>query len=398
MTDYVRHDLRVEPTRDESARQKFMQCMRAYILHDVSGGMKTVYDRKAEPAFEKRNSRKPKDGPEIHKALKGETLFKFYSSLRCNAQEMSFRSVLPTLERNFEKTNRKARALSQSTREAKGSVEIDPHFKVPRYVSDLDVHLMPGNYDTEYAPEDVTQGALYDNGISVFSMGLFGDELDDIGTTISKFISTKFEDFSPSRILDIGCTVGHNTVPWSRTYPDADVHAVDVGAPVLRYAHARAQSLGQTVHFHQQNAEHMSFEDESFDMIFSSMFLHEVPGKGIKNIFDEAHRLLKNGGLMLHMELPTNDMLEPYDSFYLDWDSFYNKEPFYKSFRDMNTKDLCAASGFEKENFFYYIIPSLGFFGENAVLKSIDKQSGQANENTGRFADGINWFCFGAWK
>ena len=398
MTDYVRHALRVKPTQDEYARQTFMQSMRTYVLHDVANGMKTVYDRKVEPDFEKRNARKPKDGPEVHKALKDETLFKFYSSIRCNAQEMAFRSVIPTLERNFEATNRKAQALARSTEKAAGSLEINPSFEVPHYVAGLDVHLMPGGYDTEHTRDDVTQGALYDNGISVFSMGLFGDELDDIGTTISKFISTKYPDFKPARILDLGCTVGHNTVPWARTYPDAEVHAVDVAAPGLRYAHARAQSLGKTVHFHQQSAEHLSFEDESFDMIFSSMFLHEVPGKGIRNVFNEAHRLLKPGGLMLHMELPTNDMLEPYDSFYLDWDAYYNKEPFYKAFRDMNAKEVCTTAGFEKEKFFHYIIPSLGFFGEDAVVKSIDNQSGQADENTGRLSDGINWFCFGAWK
>ena len=101
---------------------------------------------------------------------------------------------------------------------------------------------------------------------------------------------------------------------------------------------------------------------------------------------------------MLHMELPTNDMLEPYDSFYLDWDSYYNKEPFYKAFRDMDVDEVCTTAGFEKEKFFYYIIPSLGFFGEDAVLRSIENQPDQADENTGRFADGIKWFCFGAWK
>ena len=398
MTEYVRHELKVEPTKDELARQQFMQGMRAYVLHDVAGGMKTVYDRKVEPDFEKRNARKPQDGPEVHKALKNETLFKFYSSLRCNAQEMAFRSVLPTIERNFEALNRKSQALAQSTEKAAGTVETDSSFDVPRYVSELDVHLMPGNYDTEYVEGDVTQGALYDNGISVFSMGFFGDELDDVGTTIALFISNKYPDFKPARILDLGCTVGHNTVPWARTYPKAEVHGIDVGAPVLRYAHARAQSLGQTIHFHQQSAEQLDFEDESFDMIFSSMFLHEVPGKGIRNVFKEAYRLLKPGGLMLHMELPTNDMLDPYDSFYLDWDAYYNKEPFYKAFRDMNAEEVCTAGGFEKDKFFYYIIPSLGCFGKDAVLKSINNQTGQADEKTGRFTDGINWFCFGAWK
>lgn len=139
-------------------------------------------------------------------------------------------------------------------------------------------------------------------------MGLFGDTLDDIGTTLSQFIDAKYPNFEPARILDLGCTVGHNTVPWARTFSQAEVHGVDVCAPLLRYAHARAQALGETVHFHQQSAEQMNFEDGSFDIIFSSMFLHELPVQSIRNVFNEAYRLLKPGGLMLHMELPGNEM------------------------------------------------------------------------------------------
>jgi len=398
MTKYVHHELKVKSNKEELARQSFMMGMRTYVLHDMANGMRTAYDAKVEPAFERREGRKPQDGPEVHKALKNETSFRFYSNMRCNAQEMSFRSVLPTIERNVENLNRKAKALSQSTEKAAGSVSINPEFVVPKSVANIDVHLMPGNYDTEYAEDDVTQGAVYDNGISVFSMGFFGDNLDDIGSTLSLYIREKYPDFNPSKILDLGCTIGHNTVPWARTYPDAEVHAIDVAAPALRYGHARAQSQGATVHFHQQSAEAIEFEDESFDMIFSSMFLHEVPKDGIHKAFKEAHRLLKPGGLMLHMELPPNKMLGAYDSFYMDWDAFYNKEPYYKTFRDMDPAEVCLAAGFKDTNFIQHIVPSLGLYGRGAVKEAVKEARTEADENTGRFGDGIMWYSFGAWK
>jgi len=397
MTKYVNHDLKIDPTPEEAARQAFMSSMRLYVLHDMANGMRTVYESEVEPSFERKNKRAPKDGVEVHRALKSDTTFKFYSSMRCNAQEMVFRSILPTVERNQDALNKKAKALSKS-RKAKGSVETDPKFEVPRSVAAIDVHLMPGNYDTEYGPDDVTQGAVYDNGISVFSMGFFGDNLDDIGSSISLFIKNKYPKFKPARILDMGCTIGHNTVPWAKTYPKAEVHAIDVGGPVVRYGNARAQSEGVSVHFHQQNAEETTFEDESFDLIFSSMFLHEVPKKGINKVFKEARRLLKPGGLMLHMELPPNKMLGAYDQFYLDWDSYYNKEPFYKPFRDADPRAVCAEAGFAKSKFVQYIIPSLGQYGEKAVKDSVKHQTGKADNQTGRFAAGIHWYCFGAWK
>ena len=397
MTKYVHHEMKVAPTPEEAARQTFMSSMRMYVLLDMANGMRTVYDTEVAPKFKRKNKRAPRDGIEVHRALKKDTFFKFYSSMLCNSQEMVFRSILPTVERSQDALNKKAKVLSRS-KKAAGTVETDPSFVVPRSVAAIDVHRMPGNYDTEYGPDDVTQGAVYDNGISVFSMGFFGDNLDDIGSSISLFIKNKYPKFAPKRILDMGCTIGHNTVPWAKIYPKSEVHAVDVSAPAVRYGHARAQSDGVAVHFHQQNAEHTNFEDGSFDLIFSSMFLHEVPKKGIKKIFKEAHRLLKPGGLMLHMELPPNKMLGAYDSFYLDWDSYYNKEPFYKPFRDLDPEVVSENAGFAKNKFVQFIIPSVGQYGEKAVKDSVKKQTGKADDQTGRFAAGIHWYCFGAWK
>ena len=54
---------------------------------------------------------------------------------------------------------------------------------------------------------------------------------------------TEVPEFKPASILDCGCTVGHNTLPWAETFPEAQVTAIDVAAPVLRYAHARAESM-----------------------------------------------------------------------------------------------------------------------------------------------------------
>lgn len=397
MTKYVHHEMKIDSKPDEIARQNFMLGMRSYVMLDMAAGMKKVFDNEIEPKFQKKSKRKPKNGTEIHKAIKTDPYFKFYSSIRCNAQEMSFRSVLPPIERSMKSLNIKAKKLSKS-KKAKGTLTIKPNFVVPKSVSAIDVHLMPGCYNTEHTKDDVSQGAIYDNGVSVFSMGLFGENLDDIGSSISLFVKTKYPKFKPSKILDMGCTIGHNTLPWAKTYPKADVHGIDVGAPVLRYAHARAQSEGIDVHFHQQNAERLDFPDASFDLIFSSMFLHEVPRKGIRKSLKEARRLLRPGGLMLHMELPPNKMLDPYNSFYLDWDSYYNKEPFYKPFRDMDPEEICITAGFAKTKFVQFIIPSIGQFGNAEVEKAVKEQKGRIDDRTGRFTKGIHWYCFGSWK
>ena len=390
----LKHELKLSKTRDEKARMNFVSGLRAHVLNDMANGMRTVWDGDVEPEFRRRQKRTPKDGPEVHKAIRDNEYFKFYSSLRVTAQDMVWQSVFPPLERNREALKSTAGRLAGR----KGSLKLKSGFEVPRYVSAIDVHLMAGNYDGEYEPDDLAAGALYDNGLAVFSFGLMGQNLDDIGQSIAGFVRLKYPGFKPRKILDLGCTIGHNTGSWKDQFPAAEVHGIDVAAPCLRYAHARAEAQGRAIHFTQMNAELLEFPDASFDVVFSSMFLHEVPTKGIEKIMAEAYRVLKPGGLMLHMELPPNSQLSPYDAFYLDWDSAYNNEPFYKPFRDLSPEGLCRRAGFDANKYVQFVIPSVGWYGEKVWREAATQPRDVDNDKTGRLSDGILWYCFGAWK
>lgn len=388
--------LNVKPSRDERARQRFVSGVRSYVLHSLADGMRQVYEQRVEPEFVRAKERPPADGVEVHRALKQETLFKFYSRMRCEAQEMVWRSVMPAVERGATQLADAARSLA--AKPVGGSLRLDPDFHVPATVSDIDIHLMPGSYCRQRQPGDVTAAAIYDNGAAVFSMGLLGSERDDIGASISQFIRWRYPQFEPRRILDIGCGIGNNTLPWARRYPEAEVHGLDAAEPLLRYGHARAQARGVPLHFHQGSTDALPFEDASFDLLFSSMVLHELPEKAVRSTFAEAFRVLKPGGLMLHMELPPNRGMAPYDSFYLDWDSYYNKEPFYKAFRDMVPERVCQEAGFAPENFVSFVIPSLSLQGEDAIREAVGQKGVAVDSDTGRLSDKIQWFVFGAWK
>ncbi|MEZ5500454.1 MAG: class I SAM-dependent methyltransferase [Steroidobacteraceae bacterium] len=392
----LKHQLKLDKSRDEKGRMNFVSGLRNYVLNDLANGMRAVYDARVEPDFKRAKGHAPRSGPQVHQAIRSDEIFRFYSSLRVTAQDMVWQSVIPPLER--QRADLKSRATEIAAKNPDGSLEIKDGFEVPRSVSAIDVHLMPGNYDREYGADDLTAGALYDNGLAVFSFGLMGQNLDDIGQSIARFIQAKHPTFKPQRILDMGCTIGHNTGPWHDVYPQAEVHAIDVAAPCLRYGLARARAQGRRIHFHQMNAERVEFPDGSFDLVFSSMFLHEVPRKGIDRVLGEAHRLLRPGGLMLHMELPPNSQLGPYESFYLDWDSYYNNEPYYKPFRDLDPAQLCRRAGFKPENYLQYVIPSIGWYGEEVWRESLTHQDNVDSDKTGRLAEGIRWYCFGAWR
>ncbi|MEJ2603346.1 MAG: class I SAM-dependent methyltransferase [Gammaproteobacteria bacterium] len=392
------HGLQPRPTRDEQARQEFVSTLRRHVLGRLAERMHGEYEETVRPAFERDHGRPPADGPEIHQAMKPARAFRFYSAVRTNAQEMVFASVIPGVERRVADLAAEARALREDEDPVGGSLTLDPDLDVPRNVTEVDVHLAPGSYHAEYGEDDVAAGALYDHSINVFAFGQFGRDLDDIGQTLSNYVRLKYPDFRPARILDCGCTVGHNTLPWARTFPDAEVHGIDVAPGVLRYASARAESLGVPVHFRQMDATNLAYPDASFDVVFSSMFLHELPLKDIRAFFREAYRVLKPGGVFWNMELPPNSAMPAYESFYLDWDSYYNNEPFYKPFRDQDYRGLCEAAGFAAEDFIEATLPRYSFVGEAAFREGVDEPA-LFDSQTGRMdPKGTRWYGFGAWK
>ena len=394
MTVELLHDMKPDPRPEEAARQRFVSGLRSFVLNDLAADMRLAYDKRVLPAFEREKGRAPADGGEVHKAIRSDPAFKAYSATRVHAQRMVWSSVTPIVARERDKRTRAAEAVADRP----GSVVLDPTLEMPRNITAVDVHLMPGSYDGGGNGEDT--GAVYDQGLAVFSMGLMGNNLDDIGLSMSAYVKAKYPDFEPARILDVGCTIGHNTLPWAARYPDAEVHAIDVAAPGLAYGSARAKMQGREVHFHQMSADKLDFPDASFDLVFSSMFLHELPNRTTADVFKEIRRVLRPGGLMLHMELPPNTQMSPFEGFYLDWDCYYNAEPFYKAFRDEEPRDLCERAGFSPEDYIQFVVPSQGAYGEQAIVDAVAADGTRAvdSQTTGRLADGVCWFGFGGWR
>ena len=380
-------------TLDERARLSFVRDLRRYVLDDLSKNLKRDYETQVAPTLVRRTTPTP---DAIHAAMRGRDSFRFYSALRTTSQDMLYQYNRGAIERSAEALRSTAHRLDKRHPRT-GSLRLHPELAIPRSVSAIDIHLMPGSYHTEYAADDLTMGAVYENRLHTSTFGLFGPNLDDIGRSIATFVSVQHPTLRPRAVLDLGCTVGHNTGPWKDVYPQAEVHGIDVAAPCLRYARARALSQHRAIHFTQMNALQLDFPDASFDVVFSSMFLHEIPARDIPRVLTEAHRVLRPGGLMLHMELPPQDQLSAWDSFYLDWDGHYNNEPFYRGFRAMNLRDLVTAAGFARNRYEQHVVPSLHALGPEVWRKALRARRA-VDGDTGRLASGINWFFFGASK
>ncbi len=380
------------PTHDEAARQRFVSTLRKRIMVDMAGGLRRTYERDVQPGFHARQGRNPRDGREVRRAMLPHPYFKAWSALRYAAQEMTWWSVQPQVERMLPELVQHAREAAGAG--GPGSLRLDPSLPVPRDVSAMDIHLMPGCFHTEYQPDDVAVGAVYWHGTAVFSAGLqLRHKGGGVARSIAEYLRVAHPGFRPKRILDLGCSAGNQLLPYLDVFPGSVGYGVDVGAPLLRFAHARARELGYEVHYSQQDARQLDFDDGMFDLVVSSFFLHEQSKATNRRVLEEAHRLLRPGGIMVHMELPPAAEVDPYYDFYLDWDAHYNNEPHYAGFRRLDPVDECVQAGFERERCFARRIPNFGLvsndeFAESALGQRPAPQHG----------NGASWFIFGATK
>lgn len=340
-----RHAMLAVPNHDETSRQNFVNDFRLHLSNEVAPGCHPTYHNRVLPHFVKAEGREPKDHHEIRRVMTKDPFYQLWSAMQRSSQEMVWDSVTDTVERHLPDLIDKAKQPGN-----KGSLTLNPDLEVPRYHTAADIHLQPGAYHTDSVDGDVAAGAIYDHGTYIYSMGGLGTGNDGLGQLAFKFFEHEFPDKKLDRVLDMGCTIGGSVVYWAQQKPDVEFHAIDVGAPVLRYGHARAEALGVAVHFSQQNAEDTNFEDESFDMVMSHILLHETSRKAIQNIFDESYRLLKPGGIMMHMDLPQFQDEPPLERFLSAWEIYNNNEHFYGQLREMDLVDVCKKAGFKEEN------------------------------------------------
>jgi ubiquinone/menaquinone biosynthesis C-methylase UbiE len=337
------HAVLPRTNHDELARQDFTFSFKSHISNGVTPGNRMVAEAVVLPEFKRAKGREPKDRHELRQAMDRHGYHQMWGSLTRLAQEVMWDSVEESVARQLPDLVAKARTIKR----AGGSLTLDPKLVPPRYMSAVDIHAMPGGYLAEVTADDVRAGAIFDRGTFINVCGTQGPLHDARGRTIVSYLRANYPGFAPKRILDMGCSIGQGTLPYPEYFPKAEVHAIDVAAPLLRYAHARAESVGRRIHFSQQNAEKTNFAAGSFDLVVSHLLFHETSNKAVPNILRECLRLLRPGGMMLHLELglPYRDM-DLYEQVIHDWQTYNNGEPFWAQINSLDTAALAKAIGF----------------------------------------------------
>ena len=341
MADRSTHAMFPQATHDEQVLQDFIKSLRIYASRNFHANNRALLQDRIEPRLRRKQGARAPTRKALREAFGREPSYRWYSAMLRTTQEMLYDTVGPSIERQLPDLIERANAL----RGRLGSLHLDPGMRLPRYFEAIDYHCKPGSYQQELTADDVFPGAEFDRTYRLYSMGSYGPDLDGQGRQLIEWIKSRYPGLAPRQVLDLGCTVGHSTLPYVDAFGgNTDVHAVDVSAPCLRYGHARAVAMGKAVHFSQQNAEQLNFADDSFDLVVSHALLHETSHKAIRWIFKEAHRVLKPGGVMAHLDSISKD--SNYDRFFAEWMAHFNNEPYLGSLQDEDFAALCQQAGF----------------------------------------------------
>jgi SAM-dependent methyltransferase len=341
------HALLVTPTQDEGARQRFAL------------GLKRTLGRRLRPLRRLRYEQKRKacETPEaVEAVMREDPVDRFWQALNRDAQERMWGAVTAPLEREEARLRRQYRELSRE-RARGGSLRLDPAVSTPPYLKDTAIHLQPGGYTLDRAEDDVMAGALYEAGGAIYSAGAgigLGQSKAEI---VSAWLGQRFPGFRPRRILDIGTSAGASATPYAQHFNGAEVHAIDVCPGLLRYAHARAEALGVTIHFRQMAADRLDFPDRHFDLIVSHNLMHEMPPATTAGMFRECARALAPGGITIHQDVPLRYAgLSAFEKWDHGWDRDHNNEPFWLEFAAADVKGALQAAGFAADEVFEALI------------------------------------------
>ncbi|MDX2222439.1 MAG: class I SAM-dependent methyltransferase [Rhodospirillaceae bacterium] len=223
-----------------------------------------------------------------------------------------------------------------------GTLELNPKMDVPAYTRH-EIHIQPGGY-----VGDPFAGHIYHYGTNSFYISVIGhNEQDQVhkGTAANLPIPA---DGKVKRILDMGCGIGQLTVALKERFPEAEVWGIDVGGPMVRYAHMRARDIGADVNFAQRLVEQTGFPDGYFDLVTSYIIHHELPAEITRKTIAEAARVTRKGGVYYPLDFISGGTKGKPGSLYARWfDHRWNNEVWSLEYHSIDFTQEIGKGGFE---------------------------------------------------
>lgn len=223
--------------------------------------------------------------------LEGNILYWYFCWLERHLQRFKYSGRYGLQPYHAQDRERLEKSLAPSRAELREGMEY------PEYYTRIDIHQHPGGVWS-----DPIAGFVYERGARS-TTPLAGQRHRDLHERLTAAALEKCP--APERVLDMGCGFGKSTRPFCEALGSGKVEGIDLSGPCLRLA---ARDAAGAARFRQIDATRTDYPDASFDLVTSTMLLHEMPPAMVEKTLAESARLLKKGGRMVHLDfLPAGD-------------------------------------------------------------------------------------------
>ena len=221
-------------------------------------------------------------------------------------------------------------------------VALDASLDLPRYYVSVDIHQHPGG-----VWRDTLAGFVYERGARSTTPLAAGRHAD----LHQRFAALVADTLAARSVLDLGCGFGKSTRPFCTVFPQARIEGIDLAAPCLKLAARMSADAGLgNARFRQADAARTACRPGEFDLVTSTMLLHELPPPAIRQVLEESARVLAPGGWMFHLDFlpavqPRGDAFARFIHY---GHARRNNEPFMQPLAQLDLPAQLRALGFEQ--------------------------------------------------
>jgi SAM-dependent methyltransferase len=111
------------------------------------------------------------------------------------------------------------------------------------------------------------------------------------------------------RVLEIGCSFGHNTEYLNEQSVVGEIHSLDVDPAFVAMTRAKVDELGlgkvhQVLHLTDEETTHLPFAADTFDVVVAIGVIEHLAPAGRHRHVDEYYRVLAPGGHIAILDTP----------------------------------------------------------------------------------------------
>jgi ubiquinone/menaquinone biosynthesis C-methylase UbiE len=316
--------------RSLEAGQRFLLAAKKWWTADLYQHLRREYEAQAGESAGRH------DVADVAEVLEDLTEYRYFAWLERHLQRMKYSGAYG-LHRYYDQLRDTVMPKFDEVKDDADILELKRDLPLPRYYTGVDIHQHPGGVWS-----DEVAGLVYEHGARS-TTPMLGAAHADLHTRFTDLVG---KQGAPARILDLGCGFGKSTQPFYSAFPKAQVEAIDLSAPCLQLAAHTAKAAGaKNVHFRQRDAVSTGYSPGSFDLVTSTMLLHETPPAPLDSLIAEAARVLEPGGRMIHLDF--HHLPDAFARFMFYGHGRRNNEPYMQPFAEVDLQTLLKRHGFE---------------------------------------------------